>query len=77
MIKIVEKEFVAGKDLVLFKLENSDSVVMTIPEYNRLPEHGDELGIIHNGLVHQYTVVLSEKEYTDDDYELLGFEKLV
>lgn len=66
-------------DVVTFNLDNGDKVFMTVPQFDRFVTseyNAIDTSIIFEGIKHQYTVILSEPEYSDETVEIIGFEIL-
>lgn len=72
MIKFTERKRVGN--LIEFHLTNNDAVLMTEKEFQSMNADELEHDYVFDGIEQTYHAVYTEKEFTDDPIELLGFE---
>ena len=76
MINIKKEYFLHSKDLHVFELENGDTIFMTKQELNSILD-GEPIYETTTSVYDDfYYVITSEKVYTDDITEIIGFELL-
>ena len=76
MINIEKEYYLHSKNVHAFELENGDIILMTKKELNSIID-GEPIYEIATSIYDEfYNVITSEKVYTDDSIDILGFELL-
>ena len=76
MINIEKEYYLHSKDLYAFELENGDTIFMTKHELNSILDGEPIYETATSTYDDFYNVITSEKVYTDDTIEIIGFELL-